>query len=83
MRERLENAGYAYDDGKPVAFNFGNAIESLSAANGGKGVVILVDEYDAPVGHALENVDMAEKIRDGMSALYSRMKTARATSASC
>ena len=74
VQERLEYAGYAYDESKTVAFNFGNAIESLSAANGGKGVVILIDEYDAPVGHALGNVDMAEAIRDRMSVLYSRMK---------
>ena len=74
VRERLEASGYAYDGTKTVAFNFGNAIESLSAANGGKGVVILIDEYDAPVGHALGDLDMAELIRDRMSALYSRMK---------
>jgi len=74
VRERLEAAGYAYDGTKTVAFNFGNAIESLSVANGGKGVVILIDEYDAPVGHALGDLDMAELIRDRMSALYSRMK---------
>ena len=74
VQERLEDAGYTYDESKTVAFNFGNAIESLSAANGGKGVVILIDEYDAPVGHALANIDMAEAIRDRISALYSRMK---------
>ena len=74
VRERLEAAGYAYDGTKTVAFNFGNAIESLSAANGEKGVVILIDEYDAPVGHSLGDVDMAEAIRDRMSAFYSRMK---------
>ncbi len=74
VRERLEKAGFAYDKALPPPENFGNAIESLSAANGGKGVVILIDEYDAPVGHALGDLDMAEAIRDRMSALYSRMK---------
>ena len=74
VRERLEAAGYAYDKAATPAINFGRAIESLSAANGGKGVVILIDEYDAPVGHALGDLDMAEAIRDKMSALYSRMK---------
>ena len=74
VRERLEEAGFAYDKSLPPPENFGNAIESLSASNGGKGVVILIDEYDAPVGHALGNIDMAEAIRDRMSALYSRMK---------
>ena len=74
VQERLEKAGFTYDKSLPPPENFGNAIESLSAANGGKGVVILIDEYDAPVGHALGNIDMAEAIRDRMSALYSRMK---------
>ena len=74
VQERLEKAGFAYDKSLPPPENFGNAIESLSAANGGKGVVILIDEYDAPVGHSLGNLDMAEAIRDRMSALYSRMK---------
>ena len=74
VQERLEKAGFAYDKTLPPPENFGNAIESLSAANGGKGVVILIDEYDAPVGHALGDLDMAEAIRDRMSALYSRMK---------
>ena len=74
VRERLEAAGYAYDGTKTVAFNFGNAIESLSAANGGKGVVILIDEYDAPVGHCLDDVAKAEAVRDRLSAVYSQMK---------
>ena len=74
VRERLKAAGYAYDGTKTVAFNFGNAIESLSAANGGKGVVILIDEYDAPVGHCLDDVAKAEAVRDRLSAVYSQMK---------
>ena len=74
VQERLEEAGFAYDKSLPPPENFGKAIESLSAANGGKGVVILIDEYDAPVGHSLGDIDMAEAIRDRMSALYSRMK---------
>ena len=72
--ERLEEAGFAYDKSLPPPENFGDAIKSLSAANGGKGVVILIDEYDAPVGHALDDIPKAEAIRDRMSALYSRMK---------
>ena len=74
VRERLEVAGYAYDEAMTPAINFGRAIESLSAANGGKGVVILIDEYDAPVGHCLDDIAKAEAVRDRMAALYSRMK---------
>ena len=74
VKDRLEQAGYAYDASQSIHWNFGTAIDALSAANGGKGVVILIDEYDAPVGHALGDLDFAEKIRDRLSAVYSQMK---------
>jgi hypothetical protein len=74
VEERLSEAGYQYDKTKPVHWNFGNAIESLSAANDGKGVVILIDEYDAPIGHTLDNIEVAELVRARLSALYSQMK---------
>ena len=57
-----------------MQYNFGEAIAQLSAANGGKGVVILIDEYDAPVGHTLDKIEVAEAVRARLSALYSQMK---------
>ena len=80
MKKRLCDAGYSYDDGQSPHWNFGSAIETLAVQkdeNGNdvhKGVVILVDEYDAPVGHALGDIDFAEKVRDRLSAVYSQMK---------
>ena len=74
VQDRLVEAGFDYDSSKPAHWNFGNAITSLSAANGGKGVVILVDEYDAPVGHCLDDIAKAEAVRDRLSAVYSQMK---------
>ena len=80
VKDRLERAGYAYDGAIPMPDNFGRAIETLAwqkDADGNavhKGVVILIDEYDAPVGHSLGDVVMAEKIRDRLSAVYSQMK---------
>ncbi|MBE6382580.1 MAG: hypothetical protein E7049_06165 [Lentisphaerae bacterium] len=80
VEERLAEAGYAYDNTKPAHWNFGKAIETLAVQkdeNGNefhRGVVILVDEYDAPVGHALGDIDFAEKIRDRLSVVYSQMK---------
>lgn len=74
IEKRLSDAGYVYDPSKTVQYNFGEAIAQLSAANGGKGVVILIDEYDAPVGHTLDNIDVAEAVRARLSALYSQMK---------
>ena len=84
VRGRLADAGYKYDETMSCSLNFGRAIESLAAKSRednkndpegkGEGVVILIDEYDAPVGHALDDVEKAEAIRDRLSALYSQMK---------
>ena len=74
VKDRLGDAGYTYDTSKSAHMNFGNAIDALSAANGGKGVVILVDEYDAPVGHCLDDISKAETVRARLSAVYSQMK---------
>ncbi|MBQ7189308.1 MAG: AAA family ATPase [Kiritimatiellae bacterium] len=83
VRDRLEKAGFSYDVAESPAGNFGSAITSLSAANGGRGVVILIDEYDAPVGHCLDDVGKAEAVRDRLSAVYSQMKNRTGESASC
>ena len=74
VRRKLTEAGFDYDELEEPSDNFGNAITSLSAANGGKGVVILIDEYDAPVGHCLDDIAKAEAVRDRLSAVYSQMK---------
>ena len=84
VKRSLETAGYKYDDGEDYSFNFANAIEQLYAksvedhkqdpAGKGEGVVILIDEYDAPVGHALDDIPKAEAIRARMSSLYAQMK---------
>ena len=80
LERKLSEAGYSYDKALTPADNFGMAIDTLAVQkdeNGNdirKGVVILVDEYDAPVGHALGDIDFAEKVRDRLSAVYSQMK---------
>ena len=74
VQDRLEEAGYSYDKSRPAPENFGSAIKALSAANGGNGVVILIDEYDAPIGHTLDNIEVAEAVRARLSVLYSQMK---------
>ena len=84
VKGRLTDAGYKYDESKSYSLNFGSAIESLAGKSRadhkddpdrkGEGVVILIDEYDAPVGHALDDVVKAEAIRDRLSALYAQMK---------
>ena len=80
LERKLTEAGYVYDKSISPADNFGMAIDTLAVQkgeNGGvvhKGVVILVDEYDAPVGHCLDDIAKAEAVRDRLSAVYSQMK---------
>ena len=81
---RLLEAGFKCDEGRSCWLNFANAIEQLYAKSvedhakdpdhKGEGVVILIDEYDAPVGHALDDIPKAEAIRARMSSLYAQMK---------
>ena len=76
VKRRLADTGFAYDDMVPPSVNFGAAIDSLSSANGGRGAVVLIDEYDAPVSHALDDIAFADVVRKRMSAFYSVMKPA-------
>lgn len=41
----------------------------------GKGVVILVDEYDKPLVHNLNNTDLFEKFREKLASFYSNFKS--------
>jgi len=80
LERKLTEAGFSYDREALPSENFGNAITALAArsrdgrSEGEGGVVILIDEYDAPVGHTLDDLDFAEKVRDRLSAVYSQMK---------
>ncbi len=80
VEDRLSETGFTYDSSRSAHENFGKAITELAAkcreerGDSDGGVVILVDEYDAPVGHALGDIDFAEKVRDRLSAVYSQMK---------
>ena len=84
VKRPLVAAGFDYDDKEDCSINFAAAIESLYAQSvkdheadpeyRGVGVVILIDEYDAPVGHALDDIPKAEAIRARLSALYAQMK---------
>ncbi len=69
----LKESGYEYDKSLTPGKNFGNAINELAQKHG-KGVVILVDEYDAPIGHSLDDIEKAQKVRAALSALYIQIK---------
>ena len=74
VRSAIEEAGGKYDDSAPPASNFGMAIDSLHATNDGKGVVILIDEYDDPVAQLLSKPDEAEAVRGYLADFYRQMK---------
>ncbi len=73
VKRALEVAGATYDCDLTPGANFASAICELSQKYG-KNVVILVDEYDAPIGHALGEIEKAEAIRNELSSLYIQIK---------
>ena len=62
-----------YDHTTTPSENFGGALRALAARHG-KPVVVLIDEYDAPVGHAINDPAKAEAIRERMAAFYGQLK---------
>ena len=74
VERAIVEAGGNYNPDWPPAGNFARAIDTLSAANNGKGVVILIDEYDDPVAQLLDKPDEAEVVRGMLSDFYRQMK---------
>ncbi|MBO7622169.1 MAG: AAA family ATPase, partial [Victivallales bacterium] len=74
VKTTLMKAGAEYDNDASPSANFGHAIERLSTTNKGKGVVILIDEYDDPVAQLLDKPDEAETVRGTLSSFYRQMK---------
>ena len=74
VREALLATGADWDDAATPEANFGMAIESL-AKRRGKPVVVLIDEYDAPVSHALDDIPRANAVRERLSAIYAQLKS--------
>ena len=73
VMQAFKEAKVTYDPAFAPGDNFANAIRSL-AQDRGKPVVILIDEYDAPVGAALNDIKKAEAIRAKLSAFYGEIK---------
>ena len=74
VRETLTKAGCEWNDADFPGANFSRAIKTLAAASEQKSVVILIDEYDAPVGHALNDIQKASAIRQELSNFYIQIK---------
>ena len=73
VQEVIEDAKATYNPTLAPNDNFSRAIKAL-AKDRGKPVVILIDEYDAPVGHALNDIKKAMSIRSKLSAFYGEIK---------
>ena len=73
VQEVIEDAKATYNPTLAPNDNFSRAIKAL-AKDRGKPVVILIDEYDAPVGHALDDIPKAKAIRSKLSAFYGEIK---------
>ncbi len=73
VERSLLEAGASYKEDETPGANFANAIKELAQKHG-KPVVILIDEYDAPVGHALGDSEKADTIRQTLSDFYIQIK---------
>ena len=75
VKQALAEAGADWDESVSTHLNFAAAIDQLAAANEHGQVVVLIDEYDAPVGHALQDVKKASAIREQLSYIYAQLKS--------
>ena len=71
--DALHAAGYPYDPAIPPSSNLARAIDFFYKKDG-VGPAVLIDEYDDPVAKALADVDLAERIRTRLSAIYAQFK---------
>ena len=73
VKKVLTEAKCPWNDADFTNTNFSQAIVDL-AKQAGKPVVILIDEYDAPVGHTLADIPLASAIRQELSDFYIQIK---------
>ena len=75
LQESLERSSIPYKDTDSPAMLFDRLIKGLAAANeGDKRVVILVDEYDHPLGGFLDDRRALRAMRREMHGFYSTLK---------
>ncbi|MBR4899907.1 MAG: AAA family ATPase [Victivallales bacterium] len=74
VKKGISEAGGTFDAQYSATGNFVVAIDELCAKNDGNGVVILIDEYDAPVARLLDKPDDAELVRGLLTDFYNQMK---------
>ena len=75
LRRLLDEAGIQYDHGADPGDLFDRLIKGLAAANeGDRRVVVLVDEYDHPLGGLLDDRRALRAMRREMHGFYSTLK---------
>ena len=75
LQESLERSSISYKDTDSPAMLFDRLIKGLAAANeGDKRVVVLVDEYDHPLGGLLDDRRALRAMRREMHGFYSTLK---------
>ena len=73
VRQAFAQAKIIYDPTLAPNDNFAQAIQTVTAERG-KPMVVLVDEYDAPVGAAMNDIAKASAIRTELAAFYGEIK---------
>ena len=75
LQDRLDAAGIAYRKADTPDVLFDKLIKGLAAANeGDKRVVVLIDEYDHPLGGLLDDPKALRTMRREMHGFYSTLK---------
>ena len=72
IEDALAEVGLTYNASLCPSRNMESAIITLSEVS--ERVIVLVDEYDTPIVHALKNPSMAEHIRIEMARFYTTLK---------
>jgi len=73
LNDNAERLGVTIDTDTDLPGIFTNLIKKSFAKFNSK-LVVLIDEYDKPILDNVENLQNAEKIRDGLKSLYSVLK---------
>ena len=75
LQKRLKKASISYNEADTPAMLFDALIKGLAAANDGdKKVVVLIDEYDHPLGGLLDDRKALRVMRREMHGFYSTLK---------
>ena len=74
LQERLEEAAIPYKKSETLGMLFDRLVKGLAAANPEGKVVVLVDEYDHPLGGLLDDPKALLTMRREMHGFYSTLK---------